>query len=69
MSNKQQLLRVTVTPVRNRKPKTPSHKSSARAYADKLLDLLHDPNIVHLDDPDIFVSLVAKAVQDLNKVE
>lgn len=62
-------LRVTVTPVRNRKPKHTTVKTDARrAYADKLLDLLHDENIVHVESPEIFVSVLAQAAQDLYKV-
>jgi hypothetical protein len=64
-------LRITVTPVRNRKPKvkSPGEKENARAFANELLNLLHNDQITNINNADVFVSVIATAIQDLHKVE
>lgn len=72
--SKNSSLRITVTPVRNRSPKkaapkTSDRKRKAQVYADELLNALQADEIAYLSEPDLFVGVLARAIQDLNKVE
>jgi hypothetical protein len=58
---------IKVTPVRGpRKPK--AQPSDVKKYTHQLLDLIDNPYLLSkLETPDLFVSVVASAVRDLNR--
>jgi hypothetical protein len=59
-------LTIRVSAVRTRKPAKKAPDSEAKEFTKQLLNLLHSPQIGKLSTPDLFVSVIASAIEDLS---